>query len=241
MTEADTRTVAQRVREEGAAVWRGFVPPERVGRLREEGLALAAGPHGRRYPKSTRVWDLYRHGPQFAELPLDPRLEALMADLLGHHHLLSDLSLNIVHPEQPGDDWHVDYPYNEAHGRLASSAPLGVQSVLALAPFTAESGATEYLPGDPAAPLASLPVDPPEPVRFTAEPGDLLVLAASTWHRSGVNRSGGPRPALLLSFVPRWVRPMSTPPEPGPWAPTRRSRVLLGIDRPDETINGVPL
>jgi hypothetical protein len=59
------------------------------------------------------------------------------------------------------------------------------------------------------------------------------------WAR--LNRSDHPRTALLLSFVERWIKPMSAPTaglvDPIP----QRLRVLLGLETAVETINGVPI
>jgi hypothetical protein len=76
---------------------------------------------------------------------------------------------------------------------------------------------------------------------FLAEPGSLPIMAAATWHRSGFNASARPRAAALLSFVERSVRPLTDPPPPRPWAGTERLRILLGMERPPETINGMPI
>jgi hypothetical protein len=46
---------------------------------------------------------------------------------------------------------------------------------------------------------------------------------------------------MLLSFVEKWVRPMSGPPEPGPWSATEQLATVIGIRRPPEAINGVPI
>src|SRR5207247_6158944 len=75
---------------------------------------------------------------------------------------------------------------------------------------------------------------------FTAEPGALLVMAAATWHRSGFNASNGPRRAILMSFVERWIRPLSDPLPPNRWAHDERLQIMLGLPRPAETINAVP-
>lgn len=66
-------------------------------------------------------------------------------------------------------------------------------------------------------------------------------MAAATWHRSGQNSSGRPRAALLMSFVEKWIRPLSDPLPPDLWVHDQRLEVMLGLQRPAETINGVPV
>ncbi|MFI0448036.1 phytanoyl-CoA dioxygenase family protein [Actinomadura sp. 6N118] len=228
------------VRANGFAVWPTFVGPDRCVELAELAAELSAGPYGLRFPKSTRVWDLYRHGAMFVELLADTRLVAAVTELLGKHYLLSDFSLNSVLPGLPVDAWHLDYPFNEMPGTLSGSI-LGLQCVLALDPFTLTNGATELIAGTHDRPRTPIAAEIGERFTFVAEPGTLLVMAAATWHRSGLNASTAPRTAILLSFVERWVRPMCDPPEPGPWSHTEELRILLGMSRPPETINGVPI
>jgi hypothetical protein len=115
-------------------------PSEKKGRLkflysnRLERLA-AASDHARPYPKFTRAWGLYLHGPEFVDLVTDTRLAQPLDALLGTDHLLSDLSLNSVNPGQPIDDWYIDYPFNEMP-QLVHGSVLGVQCVLTLSQFT---------------------------------------------------------------------------------------------------------
>lgn len=228
------------VHKQGFAVWPGFLTGQRCDAVRLLARQLADSEHANRYPKSTRVWDLYRHGDEFVELLGEPMLTAVLDELLGVNHLLSDYSLNVVQPGQPVDGWHIDYPLNEMPSRVSGSV-LGLQCVLAMDSFSSSNGATQLVP------TSHLRLDRPDAeadldhVVFDAEPGTLLIMAAATWHRSGFNSSTTPRSAVLMSFVERWVRPMSEPPEPGPWGHTDALRILLGMQRPPETINGVAI
>lgn len=239
-TDASTLEVVEAVRRDGVGIWPGFAPPALLENLRSDADRLLTGPHAIQFPKSTRVWDLYRHGNSFLAVLTDTHLSTVIASLLGEHHLLSDYSLNVVQPRQPLDDWHLDYPYNEMP-RLVAGGLLGVQCVLTLDRFTVANGATCYVPGSHQPPTPP-PRDQDHPhTVLEAEPGTLLIMAASTWHRSGYNATGQPRAAILLSFVERWVRPLGDPPEPGPWSETDQLRLLLGMQRPPDTLNGVSL
>lgn len=236
----NTNRMIADVRTQGFAIWPGFVDDSRCGRLRRLAAHLTNGDHANHYPKSTRVWDLYRRGEPFVDLLCDRSLAAVLDELLGESHLLSDYSLNVVHPRQPVDGWHIDYPYNEMKSPV-TGAILGLQCVLALDPFQSVNGATELVPQSHCRTSLPDPGEITDHVVFDAEPGTLLITAAATWHRSGFNASTLPRSAVLMSFVERWVRPMNDPPEPGPWGRTEALRVLLGMQRPPETINGVPI
>jgi ectoine hydroxylase-related dioxygenase (phytanoyl-CoA dioxygenase family) len=169
-----------------------------------------------------------------------PGLADLLDDLLGKYHLMSDYSLNVVNPGQPVDEWHVDYPYNEMRD-LVTGGTLGLQCVLAVDTFTESNGATRLVPGSHVSPRRPAEARVNSAETFTAEPGTLLIMAAATWHRSGHNRSERPRTAVLMSFVERWIRPMSDPLPAALWVHDQRLQVMLGAQRPAETINGVPV
>jgi ectoine hydroxylase-related dioxygenase (phytanoyl-CoA dioxygenase family) len=232
--------LAARVREDGVGQWPDFVTGPTLDGLRADARRLATGRRALHFPTSTRVWDLHLHGPRFVELLDHADLAALLDDLLGPEHLLSDHSLNVVHGDGRPDRWHVDYPYNEMRD-LTDGPILAIQCVLALDDFTVDNGATRHLPRShrpPRRPPPGLDLDGPA---LLAKAGTLTVLAAATWHRSGRNTTGTPRSAILLSFVEGWIRPMTGPPEPGPWAHDARTRRLLGLERPPETIDGHPV
>src|SRR4051812_32626752 len=127
--------LADEVRQRGFAIWPEFASPKQCTLLQEAAANLASGEHAHHYPKSTRVWDLYQFDPVFADVVAHPGLADVLDDLLGRYPLLSDYSLNAVNPQQPVDDWHIDYPYNEMRVLVAGGV-LGLQCVLAVDPFT---------------------------------------------------------------------------------------------------------
>jgi hypothetical protein len=230
------------VTRDGYHVWRSFLDAERCARLGDEAGALLRSDAAQTYPRSIRVWELYRHGSAFVDVLCDERLCDAVTHLLGVGAIVSDFSLNRVVRGGRPDRWHIDYPYNEMD-RLVSGSLLGLQCIMPLSPFDASTGATEFAPRRHATP--SWPpetLDGEQTEVFVAQPGDLLVLAAASWHRAGTNRTDRPRTAILSSFVERWIRPMIGPPEPGPWGATQKARILLGIDRlPEEMpLDGVP-
>ncbi|MFL6076981.1 MAG: phytanoyl-CoA dioxygenase family protein [Mycobacteriales bacterium] len=232
--------LADEVRNRGFAVWPDFASSEQRDELKKAADILATGEHAHHYPKSIRVWDLYQHDSIFIEMIAHPGLADLLDNLLGQHHLLSDYSLNVVNPGQPIDDWHIDYPYNEMQA-IVTGGILGLQCVLALGHFTDTNGATCLLPGSHMPPRRPGEPLPTSAETFTAEPGALLIMAAATWHRSGYNSSRSPRTAILMSFVERWIRPMSDPLPPNGSTYNQRLQIMLGLQRPPETINGVPI
>lgn len=200
------------IREEGLLRWDGFVVGEPLDRLRAACTALLTSEHCEVQSRSLRVWNLFAHGPVFHELLLDGRLERLCTALLGEGYLLSDYSINGVYPGAVQDPWHVDYPYNEMCRPATSPDPLGLQCVLALDPFDRSNGATQFVRRSHHRARPDLVDSNREQVEwFEGRPGDLLVMHAGTWHRAGLNRTDDVRTAAVLSFVPRWVRPIVGP------------------------------
>jgi hypothetical protein len=216
----------------GFYVWRGFEDLSRCAALLDQAEGLLRSDAARRFPNSTRLWELYRYGADMVDLMGHPELLALVAGLLGPCPVLSDLSLNQVRDAELPDIWHIDYPFSHM-GTLVSGSLLGVQCIMPLDEFTDDNGATQLVPGSHRRyrhPPAAVPDQ--DVTIFTAAPGDLLIIAASTWHRAGINLTGQPRTAVLFSFVESWIRPMTGPPEDGPWSATPSARLLLGMERP---------
>jgi hypothetical protein len=223
----------------GAGVFPGFLSSDSLTGLQAETDRLTNGEYALHFPKSTRVRDLYRHGQLFLNLLTDVRLNTLLTELLGQHPVLSDYSINIVHPHQPPDTWHVDYPYNEML-RPVTGGVLSVQCILNLDAFTPDNGATHYIPSS-----HQLPTHPDTQAAqdhqvLCADAGTLIVMASSTWHRAGHNTTDSPRRAILFTFVEHWVRPLFEPPEPGPWSTTDQLRLLLGMQYPPTIFDNLP-
>lgn len=124
----------------------------------------------------------------------------------------------------PPSGWHSDYPYHPGvfpDEAWPASPPLGAQFNICLDPFTAETGATQYVPGShregrwPPAALNESGTRMGEGVhsavrQLTAPAGSALIYDARTWHRAcpELNVSGRDRLAILNAVSPAWVRPM---------------------------------
>ena len=195
-----------------------FLTPTRAAELREAAERLLAEPSTLHTPESVRCFELHKREPLFAELLADEDLRTLVREFLGPNALLSDLSVNQVRQHGKADIWHFDHPYNSM-STITAGGVLAIQCVLALSPFTQASGATQLIPGSNSRYRKPPPEVDDEPFDFLAEPGDLLVLPAATWHRAGVNTEPEPRTAVLLNFTESWVKPMGLSPEPSCWQP----------------------
>lgn len=230
----------ERVLSDGFYVWRGFQDLSRSGALRDRAEDLLSSDAACQFPTSTRLWELYKYGDDMVALMCDEGLLALAASLLGPYPILSDFSLNQVRGGEMADYWHVDYPFSHMRTRVNGSL-LAIQCIMPLSPFTANNGATQLVPGTHLREGHPRAGEPAGMTTFTADPGDLLVIAAATWHRSGVNTTVRPRTAVLFSFVENWIRPMTGPPEPGAWSATPTTRWLLGFEHPTRPDSKPPI
>ena len=149
--------------------------------------------------------------------------------LLGDDYLLDSARLSVQWPGSARFGPHVDHPLkrgpNAGDWKYSSGSmplppkdyPLSVQAVFALDNFTAENGAFFVLP----------PAGWQGPARYdelaerhdmgwlreegakvvTARAGEVLLAHGAVWHGALPNYSPRPCLALLVQFVPRFVRP----------------------------------
>ncbi len=175
--------------------------------------------------------DLLARDLEIASLLDDPRLQPLLAPLLGEHWILYAFTSSSIPPggTNYGRRIHVDSP------RHVPNYASNVGVIWALDAFTPETGGTEVLPGshsDPRAP--SEEYFDRNCVQVQCAQGSLIVFQARLFHRSGVNSSNRWRHALTMnacrSFMKQrmdWVRlvPKAIADSLGP-----QGRRLLGYD-----------
>jgi hypothetical protein len=213
--------------ENGFLLCPHFFPAEVVGRWREEMAELVRDPaqHHRKDlftcdpPREGvpvdpanphRVWrimDLPLLGDTWFKLACDPRIVAVMSDLLG-----PDINFHngkaILKPPQfrPKDwGWHQDWPY-ERH-----TEPDLAAAIIYLHDMDAGHGATEVLPGSHkqgewehsgGADLHSIPEDRIGPAArpVSVKAGDVLFIHVLVVHRAGRNESATSRCGVINEY-----------------------------------------
>lgn len=205
-----------------------------------QGAAEEAGEIG----LQRRVWNLLAKGPVFARMAAHPVLMTILRRFLGSEFIMGSIAANRILPGGPGQEPHIDYPYWDFHrpethpGGLNASFPLNAQVSVILDPFTERSGATAFVPGS----QRHLRYPGPEDdffgaaERMTGMPGDAVLFFGAAWHCAMPNRADHDRSAILIQYLPKWVKPMEDLPAALPAgfaeAASDDVRQLIGLDFP---------
>lgn len=191
-----------------------------------------------------RVWNLLAKGAVFSELASHPTVMSLLRRFLGSEFIMGSIAANRILPGGPGQEPHIDYPYWDFHlpethpVGMNGSFPLNAQVTILLDPFTEENGATAYVPGSQRE--LRYPADDDRFMerceRMTGEPGDTILFFGATWHCAMPNTSEQDRSAVLIQYLPKWVKPMEEMPAALPQGFIEQAnedmRQLLGLKFP---------
>jgi len=191
-----------------------------------------------------RVWNLLAKGDVFSQMAAHPVLMDILRKFLGTEFIMGSIAANRILPGGPGQEPHVDYPYWDFHKPethpigINGSFPMNAQVSVILDPFTEQSGATGYLPGS----QKELRYPTPEDNFFdhcsqmTGDPGDVVLFYGVTWHCAMPNTSDHDRSAILIQYLPKWVKPMEDMPAALPQTfidqASENIRQLIGLNYP---------
>ncbi|WP_244817155.1 phytanoyl-CoA dioxygenase family protein [Caballeronia sp. Lep1P3] len=163
-----------------------------------------------------RVWNLLAKGEVFSQMAEEERIVAVMRRFLGEDFIMGSIAANRILPGGPGQEPHIDYPYWDYHMPgtfpvgINASFPLNAQVTIPLDPFTAETGATAFVPNTQH--MLRYPNQNDgfyeRAERMEAEPGDAIVFFGATWHCAMPNHSAHDRSAVLIQYLPKFVKPM---------------------------------
>ncbi|MEM7212182.1 MAG: phytanoyl-CoA dioxygenase family protein [Pseudomonadota bacterium] len=165
-----------------------------------------------------RVWNLLAKGEVFSDMAAHPVIMAVLRRWLGTEFIMGSIAANRILPGGPGQEPHVDYPYWDLYNAethpmgLNASFPMNGQVTIVLDPFTEESGATAYAPGTQKE--LRYPTELEQKsfydtcARMVAEPGDTVIFFGAAWHCAMPNRANHDRNAVLINYLPKWVKPL---------------------------------
>jgi ectoine hydroxylase-related dioxygenase (phytanoyl-CoA dioxygenase family) len=200
------RDVAQRLMDDGYVVVTGMMTGDDVLSARADlNRVLAATPTGRNPFEgysTQRVYALFAKTRMFDGAATGPLLLEVLDQVLGHYQLSAPVGIRIG-PGEQAQILHRDdaiYPVPEPH------PPLVVNTMWPLDEFTAENGATRFIPGSHAWPAGRHPTDADPVVTATMSPGSAMFYLGSLWHGGGENRTSEPRLGVILEYAAGWLR-----------------------------------
>jgi ectoine hydroxylase-related dioxygenase (phytanoyl-CoA dioxygenase family) len=162
-----------------------------------------------------RVWNLFGKGDVFSYLITNDIIFNIMSKLLGTEFICGSYCASRLLPGSPGQELHLDYPYWDFYKSetfpigLNSSFAQNCQATIPLDVCSKESGATAYIPGSQKnLHYPNQNDDLSDKQQMIAEPGDLVFFNGNCWHGASPNNSGYQRAALLIEFLPKYIKPV---------------------------------
>lgn len=246
--DADSHVAA--MQDRGFTVIPDFIDAETLAEVRA-GLAPFLGTHlGRNAFEgfdTERVYTLVARGVVFERLTDDPRLMAILDQVLLPGFLLTASQAIAIRPGEAAQGLHTD----DGFYRLPRPRPAVSYSLIAaIDDFTYENGATELIPeshrwgdpGDPGRPSTHADMAPMlVPMEIPA--GAAMVFPGTLVHRGGANRTERPRLAITNQYCQPWARTQENFYLGIPIAQVRtmspRLQTLLGYDIYEPTFMGM--
>ena len=208
-----TAAERQQLDDNGVLFLRDFAPPERLAALRQRiaevfaELGERAGHEYLQEPQTDRLANGVNYGQVFEAVVAEPKVLAAVAHVLGDEFKLSSLNARSVHPRS---DWVQ--PLHCDMGLLPDAKGNRTCNVIwVLDDFTAENGATRYVPGThrsgqhPKDVLTDAHAPHPDERLVLAKAGTVVVMNAHTWHGGTANTTDKPRLALHSFYCRRDV------------------------------------
>lgn len=210
----------------GAIVIAGGFDEETVARARtlllhysdQEGGKVThfQGANTDKLDRQRRVWNLLNKGEVFETMAQHPQVVAIASAFLGDGFQMGSIAANRLLPGGPGQEPHIDYPYWDLYERssfptnINSSFPMNLQATVLIDDFTETNGATAFVPfsqGTLEYPHDQAAFDR-DAIRTTGRAGDIVVFNGMCWHCAMPNESDGDRIAVLVEYLPKFVRPL---------------------------------
>jgi ectoine hydroxylase-related dioxygenase (phytanoyl-CoA dioxygenase family) len=198
--------IADRLMSDGYVLVTGMMREDDVQAARADlDRVLAATPTGRNSFEgfsTQRVYALFAKTRMFDQAAIDPLLSDVLDRVLGPHQLSAPVGIRIG-PGEKAQTLHRDdgiYPVPEPH------PPLVVNTMWPLDEFTAENGATRFIPGSHAWEPGRTPTPDDRVERAVMSPGSVLFYLGSLWHGGGANQTSQPRLGVILEYAAGWLR-----------------------------------
>ena len=201
-----SQDVAQRLTDDGYVVVTGMMDAAGLQAARADlGRVLQTTKTGRNFFEgfdTQRVYALFAKTRMFDQAAVDPLLLGVLDQVLGHYQLSAPVGI-CIGPGEKAQILHRDdsiYPVPEPH------PPLVVNTMWPLDEFTAENGATRFIPGSHRWEPGRQPT-PDDPVETAVmSPGSVMFYLGSLWHGGGANQTAASRLGVILVYCSGWLR-----------------------------------
>ena len=208
-----------RVRRDGYIVVERLVDDARLDAIAADVRPRFRHPGGRNNFEGHKTRRLYAVPEKtFVCNPLaeHPLVLGLLDRLLMPNYLLSQLQVIDILPGEAQQPMH----YDDAFYPVPRPRPaLGAASIFAIDDFTAENGATCFIPGSHAW-GDRLPTADDRVIPAVMPRGSMLFFLGTLWHCGGANRSDAARLCVTAQYCEPWVRPQENY-----WLSVSRARV----------------
>jgi ectoine hydroxylase-related dioxygenase (phytanoyl-CoA dioxygenase family) len=201
------RDVAGRLMSDGYVVVTGMMTPDDVrGAHADLGRLLDVTRTGRNSFEgfaTQRIYALFAKTRAFDAPATHPLLLGVLDQVLGHYQLSAPVGICIGAGEE-AQVLHRDdaiYPVPEPH------PPLVVNTMWPLDEFTAENGATVFIPRSHGWQPGRRPCQDDPVQTAVMSPGSVLFYLGSLWHGGGANQTPRPRLGVILEYAAGWLRP----------------------------------
>jgi ectoine hydroxylase-related dioxygenase (phytanoyl-CoA dioxygenase family) len=231
---------------DGFTIIEDYLSPAQLQRFRD-GLAPYLGTYRGRNPfeglTTERVYTLVGRGAVFEEAACDPRLLAILDQLLAPNYLLSANHAICIHPGEQAQSLHWDdtfYPFPRPRPAIS------ISTIGAIDAFTPQNGGTVMYRGSHTWPAARVQAlrealaggqtteDTARVSYLTMPAGALCVFQGTLIHGAGANRSDAPRLAYTNHYCEPWARPQENfylgVPKEKVRGMSREMQILLGYE-----------
>jgi len=160
-------------------------------------------------PGTLRTHNLTARAEVFREIIQLPRLVACMGYLLGGDYIISDMGARSPAPGMHPQGLHRDggKPVPNPPFNTHAVVPQAAQSMIALAEFRVDNGATRFVPGSHVRNIEADAVGPEDEQLFLCPPGTILVFDNRLLHGGGANNTGEVRYSIQGFCCRRTTRP----------------------------------
>jgi ectoine hydroxylase-related dioxygenase (phytanoyl-CoA dioxygenase family) len=204
---SDVDLIVEGLEHDGYVIVEGVLDGETVAAAKAElDRILAVTPTGRNEFEgfaTKRIYRLFGKTRRFDDLAIHPMLLGVLDRVLGHYQLSAPTGIQIGAGE-PAQMLHRDdsiYPLPEPHPEVV------LNTMWAIDDFTAENGATRFLPGSHRWEVGRQPSDHDQVEQAEMPAGSVAFYTGSIWHGGGANRTDKPRLGVILEYVAAWLRP----------------------------------